>query len=112
MAALVETHSESEVLAAIAAGAQIIGINNRDLDTMTVSLDDHATSRAAGSRRHLVVAESGIETPRGHRRAFRVRRDAFLIGGSLLRAEIRRAALRALVTSGRRPRAAESPLRS
>ncbi|HXV14403.1 MAG TPA: indole-3-glycerol phosphate synthase TrpC, partial [Candidatus Krumholzibacteria bacterium] len=84
MEALVETHAESEVLAALAAGTRVVGINNRDLDTMIVSLD--TTRRLA----HLIpddivlVSESGIVTrddvadltSRGAR--------AFLVGGSLL----------------------------
>jgi len=96
MTALVETHSEDEVLAAIAAGAPIIGINNRDLDTMTVSLD--TTRRLAGlvPAGAIVVSESGIQT--------RVDMDdlaahgatAFLVGGALLTAHDPAVALRAL----------------
>jgi indole-3-glycerol phosphate synthase len=84
MAALVETHSESEILAALAAGARIIGINNRDLDTMSVSLD--TTRRLA----HLVpsdvvlVAESGIRSRADIDDLAACGAGAFLVGGSLL----------------------------
>ncbi len=84
MSALVETHTESEILAALAAGARIIGINNRDLDTMAVSLD--TTRRLA----HLVpddvvlVAESGIRARDDVIDLFAYGARAFLVGGSLL----------------------------
>jgi indole-3-glycerol phosphate synthase len=87
MSALVETHDESEVLAALAAGARIVGINNRDLDTMTVSLD--TTTRLA----HLVpndvvlVAESGIQTRADIDRLATAGARAFLVGASLLAAD-------------------------
>jgi indole-3-glycerol phosphate synthase len=100
MAALVETHSESEVLAAIAAGAQIIGINNRDLDTMTVSLD--TTRRLAGlvPAGAIVISESGIQTRADIDELSACGATAFLVGGSLLAAGDPAAALRALVTPG------------
>jgi indole-3-glycerol phosphate synthase len=99
MAALVETHSESEVLAAIAAGAQIIGINNRDLDTMTVSLD--TTRRLAGlvPENAILVSESGIQTRADVDELSACGATAFLIGGSLLAAADPGAALRALTTT-------------
>ncbi len=103
MGVLVETHTESEILAALACGARIVGINNRDLDTMMVSLD--TTRRLA----HLVpddvvlVSESGICTrddvadlaARGTR--------AFLVGGSLLGSDDPGALLRDLVEAARTP---------
>ena len=39
MAALVEVHNEAELTSALASGADLIGINNRDLQTFDVSLD-------------------------------------------------------------------------
>ncbi len=101
MGTLVETHTESEILAALAVGARVVGVNNRDLDTMAVSLD--TTRRLA----HLVpddvvlVAESGIRTrddisdlaARGAR--------AFLVGGSLLDANDPGTLLREMVEAGR-----------
>lgn len=101
MSALVETHSESEILAALAVGARIVGVNNRDLDTMMVSLD--TTRRLA----HLIpddsvlVSESGICTrddvadlaSRGVR--------AYLVGGSLLGSDDPGALLRDLVEAAR-----------
>ena len=97
MTALVETHSEDEVLAAIAAGAPIIGINNRDLDTMTVSLD--TTKRLAGliPDGAILVSESGIQTRADIDELSACGATAFLVGGSLLAAGDPANALRALV---------------
>ena len=98
MAALVETHSEDEILAAIAAGAQIIGINNRDLDTMTVSLD--TTRRLAGlvPDDAILISESGIQSRTDIDDLSACGATAFLVGGSLLAAGDPAAALRALTT--------------
>jgi len=97
MSALVETHSEPEILAAVAAGARIIGINNRDLDTMQVSLD--TTRRLAGlvPAEVVLVSESGIETRADIDSLSACGARAFLVGGSLLAADDPGAALRALV---------------
>lgn len=98
MVALVETHSEDEILAAIAAGAHIIGINNRDLDTMTVSLD--TTRRLAGlvPDDAILVSESGIQSRSDIDELSACGATAFLVGGSLLAAGDPAAALRALIT--------------
>ena len=99
MAALVETHSEPEILAALTAGARIIGINNRDLDTMQVSLD--TTRRLAGlvPDEAVLVSESGISSRADVDELSACGATAFLVGGSLLAADDPGAALRALTTA-------------
>ena len=83
--ALVEVHNETEMRAAIEVGAEIIGINNRDLHTFAT--DIATTERLLEGYRAsaLIVAESGIETPDDIRRLDRAGARAFLIGESLLR---------------------------
>ena len=98
MSALVETHTESEVLAAIAAGAQIIGINNRDLDTMTVTLETTRRLASLVPDDLILVSESGIATRADIDELSACGATAFLIGGSLLAAGDPAEALRALVT--------------
>ncbi|MBI3721171.1 MAG: indole-3-glycerol-phosphate synthase, partial [Fimbriimonas ginsengisoli] len=62
MDALVEVHSEGELETAVAVGADIIGINNRDLATLRVSLDTSYKLLPLLRGRALGVAESGIES--------------------------------------------------
>jgi indole-3-glycerol phosphate synthase/phosphoribosylanthranilate isomerase len=95
MDALVETHDEAEVARAVALGAEIIGINNRDLKTLTIDLA--VTERLAGlvPADRLVVAESGIEGRADVERLAR-HADAFLVGSSLMRAADPALAARAL----------------
>jgi indole-3-glycerol phosphate synthase len=83
--ALVEVHNEDELRAAERAGAEIVGINNRDLHTFVT--DIAVTERLLKGYRGaaVVVSESGIDTPEDIRRLDRVGARGFLIGESLLR---------------------------
>jgi indole-3-glycerol phosphate synthase len=83
--ALVEIHNADELRVAERAGAQLVGINNRDLHSFVTDLA--VTERLLADYRGaaLVVAESGIDTPADIRRLDRAGARAFLIGESLLR---------------------------
>jgi len=61
MQCLVEVHNEDELKRALVCKAEIIGINNRDLDTMTVDLDVTRRLRPLIPLDRLVVSESGIK---------------------------------------------------
>ncbi|ODS53263.1 MAG: hypothetical protein ABS36_15195 [Acidobacteria bacterium SCN 69-37] len=78
--ALVEVHDGEELDRAIAAGADIVGVNSRNLRTLAVSTDllDHLGPRMP--RGVVAVAESGLRTADDLRRLAAVRYDAFLIG--------------------------------
>jgi len=93
---LVEIHSEEEAQEALAAGARIIGINNRDLTTFNV--DTGLTSRLKKQLPlgTLTVAESGIKTADDIRTIKETGVDAVLIGESLMRAADRKAYLKEL----------------
>jgi len=99
MSALVETHTEEDILVALDAGADIVGINNRDLDRMEVSLD--TTRRLAGKVPEgvLVVAESGIRSRDDIEDLAAHGAHAFLVGNALLASEDPEAKLRELVGS-------------
>ncbi len=106
MSALVETHTEPEVLAALSAGARIIGINNRDLDTMTVSIDTTRRLARLVPDGIVLVAESGLQSRDDVADLAVHGASAFLIGGSLLAAQDPGALLRDFVEAGRTPRSA------
>ena len=83
MDALVEVHDEAEMQRALALGAPLIGINNRDLRDLSIDL--RTTERLAGlAPDRILVSESGIS---GRRDIDRLSRhvDAFLVGSSLMR---------------------------
>ena len=87
MAALVEVHDERELERALASGAGLIGINNRDLRTFTVSLDTSLRLRTRIPAGVVTVAESGIRSGEDVRALRSAGFDAILVGESLLRAE-------------------------
>jgi indole-3-glycerol phosphate synthase len=93
---LVEVHDERELETALATGADLIGINNRDLRTFQVDLA--VTERLAGKLPEgcVVVAESGIFTPRDWQRLAAAGAHAFLVGEALMREPDVGAALRRL----------------
>jgi indole-3-glycerol phosphate synthase len=86
MAAIVEVHDETEVAAALAAGANIIGVNHRDLRTLALDLGLTARLRASIPEEVTVVAESGIADRATARRLREAGADAVLVGEALLRA--------------------------
>ena len=86
MAALVETHSEEEVRRALDAGAEIVGVNNRDLDTLVTDVSLAPRLRPLVPASCVFVAESGISTPEDIRVLADAGVDAVLIGEALLRA--------------------------
>jgi len=93
---LTEVHTPAELERAVALGAPIIGINNRDLRTLKVDLDTvrALAPRVPGDR--LVVCESGID---GRDQVLELASlvDGFLVGGSLMRAAELPQAVRRLV---------------
>ncbi|MBV9894547.1 MAG: indole-3-glycerol phosphate synthase TrpC [Chloroflexi bacterium] len=100
MDALVETHSADEVERALDAGAEIIGVNNRDLDTLTTDVTLAPRLRRLVPADHVFVAESGVSTPEQIRILADAGVDAVLIGESLLRATDPGATLAELVAAG------------
>jgi indole-3-glycerol phosphate synthase len=84
LAALVEVDGEATLADALAAGARIVGINNRDLRTFAVDLATTARLRPQIPPGRLVVSESGIATPEDLRRVAAAGVDAVLVGTALM----------------------------
>ena len=93
---LVETHDEDEIAIAVDAGAEVIGINNRDLHTFVTDLA--TTERLAPSipSDKVIVSESGISTPDDLARLRPYGVDAALVGEALVTADDTGAKVRAL----------------
>jgi indole-3-glycerol phosphate synthase len=83
---LVEVHTEEELNAAIKAGAQLVGINNRDLKTFEVSLATTERLAPLIPTGMVAVCESGIDTVEQIRRVEELGIHVFLIGEALMRA--------------------------
>ena len=84
--ALVEVHDERELETALDAGAEIIGINNRNLTDLSVDLGVFERLAPLVPPGVLAVAESGVETREDALRMRRAGADALLIGTALMRA--------------------------
>ncbi len=93
LSALVEAHDEDEVRMAIAAGARIIGVNNRNLKDFTVDTENSRRMRALIPKDVLFVSESGVQTAADVERLREIGADAVLIGETLMRAPDKRAKL-------------------
>jgi indole-3-glycerol phosphate synthase len=96
MAALVEVHDARELDAAIASGADIIGVNNRNLHTFEVHLETSIELAAKIPAGAVTVAESGIHSQADVARLRAAGFDAFLVGEHLMKSADPTAALRAL----------------
>ena len=96
MDALVEAHDEEEVDRALKSGAKIIGVNNRDLKTFQVDMQNSIKLRQLAPDNVLFVSESGIRTAEDIRRLYDNQVDAVLIGETLMRSTDKKAALETL----------------
>ena len=96
LSALVEAHDEQEITSAAAAGARVIGVNNRNLKNFTVDVTNSLALRQKAPPGVLFVAESGITSPSDVSALRAAGVDAVLVGEALMRAPDKAAALAAL----------------
>ncbi|HDS45869.1 MAG TPA: indole-3-glycerol-phosphate synthase [Methanomicrobia archaeon] len=86
MEAIVECHTAEDIDRAVAAGAELVGINNRDLSTFTVDLETTARLAELVPGNKLMISESGVKTPSDASYLFDCGADALLIGTALMEA--------------------------
>ncbi len=84
LAVLAEVHNRRELDRVLAAGAAVVGVNNRNLRTLAVDLEASRTLVEAIPEGIVAVAESGLRVPADLRELRRAGYDAFLIGESLM----------------------------
>ena len=94
--ALVEAHDEREVERALEAGAKIVGVNNRDLRTFRVDMNNSIRLRNLAPAEVVFVSESGIRTSADINLLYDNRVDAVLIGETLMRSPDKKAMLETL----------------
>lgn len=97
ISALVEAHNEDEVNSALAAGARIIGVNNRNLKDFSVDVNNSARYRSMIPDNVLFVSESGIKTHSDIEVLQNNKTDAVLIGETFMRSENKKKMLEELL---------------
>jgi indole-3-glycerol phosphate synthase len=108
---LFEAHTEEEYVFALASEADVVGINNRNLDTLEVSLDTSKSLLAKGRQERerlrmagkdkLVISESGITTRREIVELQELGADGFLIGSAFMKSADIEAKVRSLTGASR-----------
>lgn len=93
LSALVEAHDEKEIESALNAGARVIGVNNRDLKTFQVDIQNCIRLRKLVPEEIPFVAESGIKTPADIAALRAANVNAVLIGETLMRSADKKAEL-------------------
>ncbi len=89
MQALVEVHTRTELDAALSAGAEVVGVNNRDLTRLEVDLGTFESVAPAVPDDVTLLAESGIGTPGDVRRMRRAGADGLLVGSAIMNGDTR-----------------------
>jgi indole-3-glycerol phosphate synthase len=97
LSTLCEAHSEDEVKKLLRAGADIIGINNRNLKDFTIDTGNTERLSRLVPESVILVSESGMMNPETIRRMRQAGADAVLIGEYLMKAENRETLLRTLI---------------
>ncbi|MDE7273868.1 MAG: indole-3-glycerol phosphate synthase TrpC [Lachnospiraceae bacterium] len=101
LSALVEAHDEAEIQSALDAGARMIGVNNRDLKTFTVDINNSTRLRSLVPEKILFVAESGISTAEDIQALRQAGVNGVLIGETLMRSDDKAGMLAQLKGAGK-----------
>ncbi len=101
LTALVEVHNEDELAIATEAGAELIGINNRNLKTLEISLETSFRLKALAPKNARLISESGIHTAQEIRLLQSAGFSGFLVGTSLMKSDSPGKALSQLVSEAR-----------
>lgn len=96
LSALVEAHDEAQVRQALAAGARIVGVNNRNLKDFTVDVNNSVRLRSLVPSDVIFVSESGMKTPEDIAKLRDNGTDAVLIGELLMRSADKKEMLKRL----------------
>jgi len=87
MAALIEVHDRQDIEKAVSCGADIVGINNRDLNTFNVSLETTLKLAPLVPEGHIIVSESGVKNKGDLQLLKQAGIQAVLVGTSLMKSK-------------------------
>ena len=93
LSVIVEAHDEDEVKMSLASGAKVIGVNNRDLRTFTVDINNSARYRKMVPEDITFISESGIKTAEDIQKLRENGTNAVLIGETFMRSADKKTAL-------------------
>lgn len=96
---LLEVHTKQEFQNALGTEADLIGINNRNLDTLEIDLSTTKTLLSGYEKTRPIISESGVETPEDIRYLQRCGADAFLVGSSIMKTNDIKAHVQRLVSA-------------
>jgi len=109
--ALVEVHTSGELRRALNAGASLIGVNNRNLQTFQVSLETSEDLIAEVPDDKIAISESGLHSAESLHHLHALGFDGFLIGETLMRATDPETALRDLIAAAEQRPAVNDEIR-
>ncbi len=84
---LLESHTKTEFVNSLKTEADILGINNRNLDTLELDINNTKRILENYDKSRMVISESGIETPDDIRFLHNCGADAFLVGSSIMKSD-------------------------
>ncbi|NDF25076.1 MAG: indole-3-glycerol-phosphate synthase [Thaumarchaeota archaeon] len=96
---LIEAHTKSEFANSLNTEADLIGINNRNLDTLKIDINTTKALLENNPQSRIIVSESGIESPQDIKFLKQCGAGAFLIGSSIMKSENIKESVRSLVNA-------------
>lgn len=96
---LIEAHTKSEFVNSLNTEADLVGINNRNLDTLKIDINTTKTLLENNPQSRIIVSESGIESPQDIKFLKQCGAGAFLIGSSIMKSENIKESVRSLVNA-------------
>jgi indole-3-glycerol phosphate synthase len=84
---LLESHTKKEFLASSMTKADMLGINNRNLDTLEIDLHTTQTILKERDEKRIIVSESGVEAPKDIQFLYKCGADAILVGSSIMKSK-------------------------
>ena len=99
MVVLLETHTKNEFSRSLQTNADMLGINNRNLDTLEIDLNTTKEILKDRKEKRIIISESGIEDPKDIKFLHKCGADAFLVGSSIMKSRDIKGHVEKLVSS-------------